>query len=314
MERLCPLGLWRRWCQWAQRSAFRTRHRVPRERCNLKLLPSKQRVLVQCWYPRLWGWASHLVSWARLGDRPSVHQQWCPPWRPSPLWGTWTRAEYRGTPSRPSLLYASGRPLFSAERCRGIHPSICSFNRSHGLYPGVRRAKLSVAECRPPDAACSSVVAVGLTTGRWAELSFASAGRGADPDPDRGPGAGHPVAGSMEQPESDESNLLALHLPAVAVGASRKPKSPPSRAALTPTGLVSGSFAIAFILRGSLVFSPFLLRYPVSPVAKRPVTARLDWPLKRPVTPRRSFYRKSTATSESGFQCLLLWKSPINNQ
>jgi hypothetical protein len=54
------------------------------------------------------------------------------------------------------------------------------------------------------------VEAVGKTTGPLAELPFACAGRGADPAPDSGPGAGRLVAGSMEPPESDESNSLAL--------------------------------------------------------------------------------------------------------
>jgi hypothetical protein len=35
------------------------------------------------------------------------------------------------------------------------------------------------------------VEAVGLTIGPWAELPFACTGRGVDPSPDCGPGAGH---------------------------------------------------------------------------------------------------------------------------
>jgi hypothetical protein len=63
------------------------------------------------------------------------------------------------------------------------------------------------------------VEAVGKTTGPWAELPFACAGRGAYPTPDSGPVAGCLVAGSIEPPESDESNSLALRLPTVARGA-----------------------------------------------------------------------------------------------
>jgi hypothetical protein len=48
---------------------------------------------------------------------------------------------------------------------------------------------------------------------------LACVGRGADPAPGIGPGAGRLMAGSIEQPESDESNSLALRLPTVARGA-----------------------------------------------------------------------------------------------
>jgi hypothetical protein len=142
---------------------------------------------------------------------------------------------------------------------RGIHPSSRSFNRSPGHYPSVRSASLSVAEL---PAARRRVEAVGLITGPWAELPFACAGRGADPAPDNGPGAGRLVAGSMEPSESDESNSLALRLPAVARGAFWETEvSPPGRAGWAPTGLASGSYARPFSLGGILGLSPPRLHY-----------------------------------------------------
>jgi hypothetical protein len=98
--------------------------------------------------------------------------------------------------------------VFSRERYRGIHPSICPFNRSPGHYPGIRRTHLSVAEL---PAAVRSL----FTRGGFA---LASAGRGADPVPDSGPGAGRLAASSIELPELDESSSVALRLPAVALG------------------------------------------------------------------------------------------------
>jgi hypothetical protein len=102
---------------------------------------------------------------------------------------------------------------------------------------------------------------VGKTTGPWAELPFACVGRGADPAPDNGPGAGRLVAGCMEPPEPDESNSLALRLPTVARGVFWETEvSPLGRAGLAPTGQASGSFARPFSLGGRLGFSPLLLR------------------------------------------------------
>jgi hypothetical protein len=61
----------------------------------------------------------------------------------------------------------------------------------------------------------------------------------------------------MEPPESDESNSLALRLPAVAREAFWETEvSPPGRSGLAPTGLASRSFARPFSLGGSLGFSP----------------------------------------------------------
>jgi hypothetical protein len=42
-------------------------------------------------YRWLWAWVTHLAFWVQQGEWPSVHQLWCPPWRPSSLWGTWSR-------------------------------------------------------------------------------------------------------------------------------------------------------------------------------------------------------------------------------
>jgi hypothetical protein len=71
------------------------------------------------------------------------------------------------------------------------------------------------------------VEAVDLPTGPWAGFPFACAGRGADPAPDSGPGALRLMACSIEPPESDESNSLALRLPALARGAFWYPAHPP---------------------------------------------------------------------------------------
>jgi hypothetical protein len=75
-----------------------------------------------------------------------------------------------------------------------------------------------------------------------AKVPFACADRGADPAPDCGPGAGRLAAGSIEPPELEESNSLALRLPAVAPGAfwESVASPPPSRAGLALTGLASG--------------------------------------------------------------------------
>jgi hypothetical protein len=64
----------------------------------------------------------------------------------------------------------------------------------------------------------------------------------------------------METPESDESNSLALGLPAMAREAFWETEVSPCRAQLAPTGLASGSFARPFSLCGSLDFFPLLLR------------------------------------------------------
>jgi hypothetical protein len=69
--------------------------------------------------------------------------------------------------------------------------------------------------CRPLDAACSPVDFASTCVGG----PLACVGRGADPAPGIGLGAGRLVAGSIEPPESDESNSLALHLTTVAQGA-----------------------------------------------------------------------------------------------
>jgi hypothetical protein len=89
------------------------------------------------------------------------------------------------------------------------HPRIRSVNRTLGFYPGLGRTIFSVAEL-PAGA--------DLTTDRGPEIHFACAGRGADPAPDSGPGAGRLVAGSIEPPGSGVSNFLALRLPGLAQG------------------------------------------------------------------------------------------------
>jgi hypothetical protein len=127
------------------------------------------------------------------------------------------------------------------------------------------------------------VEAVGLTTGPWTELPFACAGRCADPAPDNDPGVGRLVAGSMEPPESDESNSLALRLPTVARGALWGTEVPPPvepgwRPLGWPVGRSPDPLALA-----AASSSP--LRCPASAVARQPGTARLDGPLERPVPP-----------------------------
>jgi hypothetical protein len=110
--------------------------------------------------------------------------------------------------------------------------------------------------CRPLNAACSPMEAVGKTTGPWAELSFASAGRGAE----NGSGAGRFVEGSMQPPESDESNSLALRLPAVARGAFRetevsRPAEPGWRPLGWPVGRSPDPLALAAASASLLFFS-----------------------------------------------------------
>jgi hypothetical protein len=53
--------------------------------------------------------------------------------------GTWTNSSVP-----PSFTLLRGN-IFSGQRCRGIRPSIRSFNRSPGQYPGVRLANRSPA-------------------------------------------------------------------------------------------------------------------------------------------------------------------------
>jgi hypothetical protein len=50
--------------------------------------------------------------------------------------------------SHPTFLYSLllSCPVFNGERCRGIHPSIRSFNWSPGHYPSIRRTHLIEAE------------------------------------------------------------------------------------------------------------------------------------------------------------------------
>jgi hypothetical protein len=151
----------------------RTRHRVPRERCALRLLPWKQQVLAQSWYPWLF-WCGGVIAQASASS--GAHRDVL-----FPSGGLGHKGSSAGRLLVPPSFTLLGGPFFSGERCRRIHPSSRSFNRSPGHYPGVRRTNLS--------AACSPVEAVGKTTGPWAELPFACGGRGADPAPDNDPGA-----------------------------------------------------------------------------------------------------------------------------
>jgi hypothetical protein len=94
-----------------------------------------------------------------------------------------------------------------------------------------------------------------------AKVPFDCADRGADSAPDCGPGAGRLAAGYIEPPELEESNSLALRLPAVAPGAFwESVASSPSRAGLALTGLASGLFARPLCLGSS---PSFLLSYDV---------------------------------------------------
>jgi hypothetical protein len=54
--------------------AARTRHRVPRGRCALELLPWKKRLSTQRRNTWLWAWAYQLAYWTQ-GGRPNVRQQ-----------------------------------------------------------------------------------------------------------------------------------------------------------------------------------------------------------------------------------------------
>jgi hypothetical protein len=80
----------------------------------------------------------------------------------------------------PSFTLARG-PVFSGERCRRIHPSICPCYRSPGHYPGVHRTHVSVAEL---PAVIHGLFARGCEGLYYRALAFACADRGADPAPD----------------------------------------------------------------------------------------------------------------------------------
>jgi hypothetical protein len=90
-------------------------------------------------------WPTWLFGCCRMSDLVSyssgAHRDVLLPSGGLDLWGSC--AGYFHIP--PTFIHARG-PAFSGDWCRGIHPSIHSFNRSRGHYPGIRRTHLCVAE------------------------------------------------------------------------------------------------------------------------------------------------------------------------
>jgi hypothetical protein len=196
-ERLCPLGQWRNWCHWARRSETRTRHRVSRERCAEKLHSLKQRSSAGTL-----GCGLEHSTWlvCRSGVSVQVSASSGPPCCPSPLWGTWTRGEFRGTPLKDSF--------FSGERCRAIHRSSLPCNRFPGHYTGGRRASLIVAVL---SAACRGLfVRGGGGLNHWAlggvSLCLCRQRHG----PVSGQWPGRQAARSIEPPETVRVQLVCF--------------------------------------------------------------------------------------------------------
>jgi hypothetical protein len=82
----------------------------------------------------------------RRGDRPLYASSGAQRDILLPSGGLGHRGSYAGRLLGPPSFTLLGGPFYIGERCRGIHPSSRSFNRSPGHYPGVRRTNLSVAE------------------------------------------------------------------------------------------------------------------------------------------------------------------------
>jgi hypothetical protein len=99
--------------------------------------------------------------------------------------------------------YCLRRPLLSGERCRGMHPSSCSFYRCPATDPSHAALVSSWLSCRPLVATCSPVEAMGLTAGPGAvRFPFACTDRGAGAAPDSSPRAGRLAPGSIESTAS----------------------------------------------------------------------------------------------------------------
>jgi hypothetical protein len=141
---------------------------------------------------------------------------------------------------------------------------------------------------------------------------FGCADRGAEPAPDSGSGAGSLVAGSMEPPESDESNLLALRLLAVAWETfwptEISPSSEPGWSPLIwPVDRPPDPLALAAASACLLVFFATMSRFSCRKTAGDNSSI---WVFRKVSFFRRSFDHQWTAgrwtTSKTGMQCLLL--------
>jgi hypothetical protein len=181
----------------------------------------------------------------------------------------------------PSFTLSRG-PVFSGEHCRGIHPSIRPFYRLSGHYPGVHCTHLSVVDLL--------AVIHGLYA-RGSEGSLCLCRQRPDPAPDSGPGAGRLAAGSIEPLELEESNSLALRLPALAPGAfwesvaSPPPAEPGWRSLDWPVGCFPDPCALADASAPLLFFSAMTYRFSCRKnVGDR--SPRLA--LQRPVRPQAS--------------------------
>jgi hypothetical protein len=164
----------------------------------------------------------------------------------------------------PSFALLRG-PIFSAERCRGIHPSTRSFNWLPGQYPSVRCTNLSVAEL--PTARCGG---------------FYQQALGRDPicpcRRRREPGsrvAWEPGAyWLVPSYRPSRPTFLVLAYGVWEGGLVGDVSVLPSRSGFAPTGLGSRSFAGPF----SHGFSSPPRRCPVLTVVRQLVSARPDRP------------------------------------
>jgi hypothetical protein len=148
---------------------------------------------------------------------------------------------------------------------------------------------------RPLTAACSPLKSGDFTTGPQAEeFPLDCIGRGVDSAGDCGPGDGRQLAGSNEPPGSNESNSLALRLPALVCGdtAGGRRLSHTRRAGLPPTDQSSESFARPSCLGEGLGFPPRRL-CSSSAVVWKPGIARPDGHEERAIPPPLSCWKKS---------------------
>jgi hypothetical protein len=143
---------------------------------------------------------------SRGGECPIVRQRCCPG-------GLGHGARSTGHTFVPPSFTVLRVPMFIGELCQGIHPSNRSCNRSPGPYPTARRADLSVVELP----ACR----LGLVARGGGGFTHRALGASAlclcwqRNGSDSGHWPGRLVAGSIERPESDKSDSLALRVPAM---------------------------------------------------------------------------------------------------
>jgi hypothetical protein len=162
----------------------------------------------------------------RRGERRSVRQRWCPPSRPSPLCR-------RRLHVPPSITLLRG-PVFSGSGAEESNPAFAPLTADFSV------GDLPAAGCGLFARGCDGYYHRVLGS-RIPVLLYKRSG----PAPDSGPRAGRLASGSIELPELDVTNSLALRLPMATLGGFLEERSllPLGRAALAPTVLASGSFA-----------------------------------------------------------------------